>query len=60
MDRDVLSLPDLLIDNYSVEPSTALRPAFDVLWQAGGWPQCMDYDEQGKWIGKMLDGSALD
>jgi hypothetical protein len=46
-DRDVLLLPDLLIEDLSVSVELLLKPAFDAMWQASGWRRCFNYDEKG-------------
>jgi hypothetical protein len=52
IDRDVLLLPDLLVEDYAVDSAATLLPAFDALWQAGGWPRCMNRDAEGRWTDK--------
>ncbi len=47
--RDVLVLPDCMLDTFEADIPQALRPAFDVLWQASGWSGSENYDEEGKW-----------
>jgi hypothetical protein len=49
IDRDVLTLPDVVVQDFQATPAAILRPAFDVLWQAGGLPRSLNYDEDGKW-----------
>jgi len=49
IDRDTLLLPDVLVENFSDEPTEILRPVFDGIWQAAGWPRCMNYNEKGIW-----------
>lgn len=49
IDRDLLLLPDVLIEDYKNDVPKALRPAFDALWNAAGWPRSMNYDEEGNW-----------
>jgi hypothetical protein len=51
IDRDVLLLPDVLVDDQESELVTLFRPAFDALWQASGWPRSQSYDENGQWLG---------
>ncbi len=38
IDRDMLVLPDILLDQLPEDGEEALCPLFDVLWQAGGEP----------------------
>jgi hypothetical protein len=52
IDRDVLILPDIIIEEYGADPSTALRPALDALWQAAGFPRSLSYDQDGTWAPK--------
>jgi hypothetical protein len=47
-DRDALLLPDLMIEDPSVSVETLLKPAFDAMWQASGWPRCFNYDVKGR------------
>lgn len=48
IDRDILILPDLLVDNYGLNVAEILRPAFDAIWQAAGYSRCFNYSEDGK------------
>jgi len=52
IDRDHLALPDTLIDAYEVEAHTVLRPSFDAIWNACGFPRAMYYDDDGNWVPK--------
>jgi hypothetical protein len=52
IDRDVLILPEAVVDSYDVDIAEALRNSFDALWQAAGWEHSVNYDENGKWIQK--------
>lgn len=47
-DRDTLLLPDLLIEDLSVDVVSLLKPVFDAMWQASGWRRCFNYDDAGK------------
>lgn len=49
IDHDPLVLPDVLIEDYATEPDKILRPVLDALWNAGGYPECPHFDDQGKW-----------
>lgn len=47
--------PDLILNEIFLESSQEIpadvvaRPMLDVLWQAFGFEQCLDYDESGQW-----------
>jgi hypothetical protein len=47
-DRDTLLLPDLLIEDLSVNVAALLKPAFDAMWQGSGWRCCLNYDANGQ------------
>lgn len=52
IDRDDLILPEVLIDKYPdslEEMSQDLKPIFDAIWNAAGWPRSMNYNENGIW-----------
>lgn len=49
IDRPVLHLPDIVIEDSGADIRQALKPILDALWQAAGWPRCMDYNEAGQW-----------
>ena len=49
LDRDVLMLPELIIDTGTIEPDIELKPLLDTLWQSFGVHGCIDYDESGRW-----------
>ncbi len=49
IDRDILVLPDMLVNDFS-EPIDALfRPIFDIIWQACGYNACPNYNSNGEW-----------
>jgi hypothetical protein len=45
---DPVELPDVCIDRYDGDPDQTLRPLFDGIWLAAGWPRSMNYDESGR------------
>jgi Putative DNA-binding domain len=45
--RDVLSLPEIMIEDFGIDLSWLLRPMFDAMWQAAGFPRSPNYDENG-------------
>lgn len=54
VDRDVLILPDVSIETYeniaTIEKTfQILRPIYDALWNACGFPRSLNYDDQGNW-----------
>ena len=53
IDRDSLQLPEVIIEHFgtSIDYQQAVRPAFDALWNAGGFTRSRHFDASGKWIG---------
>ena len=51
IDRNLLLLPDVLLEDYSAQLDKLLKPTFDVLWQSAGLPSCLDYNKNGQWDG---------
>jgi hypothetical protein len=49
IDRDIIKLPEIIIEDYSVDLTQALRSCFDTLWQASGWPRSFSYDDKGNY-----------
>ena len=49
VDRDPLVLPEIMVNDFDADVDVALRPLFDMLWQSAGYPQCLHYDENGRW-----------
>ena len=50
-DRDDLLLPELLVETFEVQAAAILKPVFDSIWNAGGWPSSIYYDDEGIWHG---------
>jgi hypothetical protein len=53
LDRPVLYLPECVVNEYGSADSyhRAIRPAFDTLWNAIGYPASQFFDENGLWVG---------
>jgi hypothetical protein len=49
IDRDVVHLPEALVESFDVTPHEALRPILHGLWRAGGYPRCDLYDQNEIW-----------
>jgi len=47
IDRNVLLLPEIIIEQFDQDVSSLLRPAFDAVWQAAGFLRSPYYDEAG-------------
>jgi len=51
IDRSVLELPEIMIESYgtAVDYQRVARPAFDALWNVGGYLQSKHFDDSGAW-----------
>jgi hypothetical protein len=49
LNRDLLSLPELPIEQFDINPGKLLRPFFNLIWNAWGHPFSPNYDKEGNW-----------
>ncbi|MDI6759295.1 MAG: ATP-binding protein [Candidatus Brocadiaceae bacterium] len=52
IDRDILPLPENIIESYNDSAENILRPCFDSIWNACGFSRSHNYDASGRWIAK--------
>jgi hypothetical protein len=52
IDRDILQLPEIMIESYNVSAPDVLRPCFDSIWNACGFPKSKNYNDKGEWAPK--------
>jgi hypothetical protein len=50
IDRDVVLLPEIVIESYDVKAECILRICFDSIWNACGLPRSFNYDDTGEWV----------
>lgn len=51
IDRNILILPEVLIENYGINLISTLKSTFDLVWNACGYEWSWNYDKNGAWIG---------
>lgn len=51
IDRDHLIIPDVLVEDFTVDADIVLKPIFDALWNAAGFEKSQGYNETGRWVG---------
>jgi len=49
IDRDILLLPEIVIDSYRVSAEDILKPCFDSIWNACGFSRSFNYNDAGEW-----------
>lgn len=50
IDRDVLLVPEVVVEDFNVASDQVMKPIFDAVWNAAGWPGSHNYDNAGNWI----------
>lgn len=49
LSREIVSMPEIYIDNFDVDVIDVMRPAFTTLWNAVGFPICDRYNDVAAW-----------
>ena len=49
IDRDELIISPIRIESYDLPADRILKPAFDSIWNACGYKQSINYDENNNW-----------
>ena len=45
-----LITPGVIVREFNERPAEILRSSLDAIWQAGGYPKCINYDDKGNYI----------
>jgi hypothetical protein len=49
IDRDIMLLPEIIVESYEVNAEKVLKPSFDTIWNACGFPRSLNYNDAGEW-----------
>jgi hypothetical protein len=49
IEQDILLVPEIMVEDQGAIAEHILHPAFDMVWNAAGYDQSIDYDESGEW-----------
>jgi len=52
IDRDVLMLPEIVVEDLSTPAPPLLKPILDLVWNACGFPASPYFDAAGNWTGR--------
>jgi hypothetical protein len=50
IDRDVLMLPEIVVEDFSAPPGPTLKPTLDLVWNACGHTSSPYFDTAGNWL----------
>ena len=48
INKDILKIPELVIENFDIQVNKFLKPAFDMIWNACGYDGSPNYNEEGE------------
>jgi hypothetical protein len=49
IERNDLVISEVTMNSFESHVAEILKPSFDAVWNAGGWPGSENYDREGKW-----------
>ncbi len=49
IDRDTIVVPEIWLDTFECDLPRVMRPIFDAVWNAAGYPRSLNYDSEGNW-----------
>jgi hypothetical protein len=52
IESDTIILPETMVPEFSMAPGKILKPLFDLVWNACGYPASKNFDPQGNWIAR--------
>lgn len=53
VELDHLEFLDIQLNDLLGDVTNVMRPVFDWLWQAGGWPRSLSYDSEGQFMSPL-------
>jgi hypothetical protein len=52
IDRDTIVLPEAVVQDFSTPVGKILKPLFDLVWNASGYPSSENFDPDGNWVAR--------
>jgi len=49
IDRDIVLIPEIIIEEYDFDPTQLLKPILDSIWNACGFERSLNYTKDGEW-----------
>jgi hypothetical protein len=50
--EDILTLPETIVEDFSMPVGKILKPLFDLVWNACGLPASKNFDADGNWVNR--------
>jgi hypothetical protein len=50
IDRDALLVPEIALEDLGQKAEVVLKPIFDPIWNAAGWPRAMHYNNDDSYV----------
>jgi hypothetical protein len=54
LNRELLPLPECILEDWDTPIENVLRPAFNALYQSAGMPRSFNHDKDGNWNGQEI------
>ena len=54
VDRDVLFIPEIILEDYDINAAHLMKPIFDAVWNAFGYAKSFNYNDKGEWKGGAI------
>ncbi len=52
IETDNIIIPETIVNELSTPPGKILKPLFDLVWNACGYPESKNFDAQGNWVAR--------
>jgi len=49
IDRDILLLPEVVLESFDIKAEEVLKPCFDCIWNACGFSKSFNFNDDGEW-----------
>jgi len=50
IERDILITPEVVAESFDIDASNLIKPCFDAIWNACGWQQSLNYNNEGVFV----------
>lgn len=50
IDAETIILPEAIVESFTTSAHEILKPTFDLIWNACGFPGSENFDAEGNWV----------